>query len=124
YYASGTIYKDDLENYRKARQQFEELLRRFPKSRLEAETYYQLYLLALKAKDNTKADFYRGKILSEYPNSAMAKFLQDNTYFAKLQDSQNELNKYYESAYSDYSKGLYASAAQKCKTASVRFNPN
>src|SRR5690606_11106928 len=39
YYASGTIYKDDLENYRKARQQFEELLRRFPKSRLEAETY-------------------------------------------------------------------------------------
>lgn len=124
YYASGTIYKDDLSNYRKATQQFEELLRRFPKSKLEAETYYQLYLLALKTKNNSKADLYKSKILSEYPNSAMAKYLQDGSYFAKLQESENALSKYYESAYNDYRQGLYASASDKCRQSSVKFNPN
>lgn len=124
YYASGTIYKDDLSNYRKATYQFEELLRRFPKSKLEAETYYQLYLLALKTKNNSKADLYKSKVLSEYPNSAMAKYLQDGSYFAKLQESENALSKYYESAYNDYRQGLYASASDKCRQSSVKFNPN
>lgn len=124
FYASGTIYKDDLINYKKATKQFETLLNRFPKNKLEPEAFFQLYLLAQKENDNTRMQYYRTKIQGEYPNSTMAKFLYDPNYFAKLNEQENAVSKYYESAYADYSKGLYASAAEKCRMSSVRYNPN
>ncbi len=50
YYNAGTIYKDDLNSNRKANQMFDELVRKFPKSKLNLEAYYQIYLIALKRK--------------------------------------------------------------------------
>ncbi|HEY0261455.1 MAG TPA: tetratricopeptide repeat protein, partial [Chitinophagales bacterium] len=123
YYASGVIYKDDLENHTKAAKQFETLISKYPKSKLDAESYYQLYLLALKSKSHNP-DTYKLKILEEYPNSDMAKYLRDPNYFAKLEDQKNALNKYYESAFNDYSNGYFSSATEKCRMASVKFNSN
>ena len=77
YYALGTVYKDDLLNYRKAIVAFEELNKRFPKSKLELESSYQLYLLYERTNNSTKASFYKNLILVNYPNSTIAKYLKD-----------------------------------------------
>ena len=57
YYALGSVYKDDLQSYRKAILAFEELNKRFPKNKLELESFYQLYLLQERAKNSNKSDY-------------------------------------------------------------------
>ncbi|MFN8310954.1 MAG: tetratricopeptide repeat protein [Chitinophagales bacterium] len=124
YYAAGTIYKDELRNYRKATSMFEEVNKKFGKHKLHLETLYQLYLLAEFNKNSSKAATYKSTIIAEYPNSAIALYLQDPTYLDQQKKKENTLSDYYTSAYTDYKEGLYASAEEKIKMADVRFNPN
>jgi len=124
YYALGTVYKDDLQSYTKAYNTFEELNRRFPKNKLELESFYQLYLIYEKTKNTTKAENYKSLILSNYPNSSIAKYLTDPSYLAEAKKKENSLSTYYESAYNDYASGLYASAQKKCAEADVQFKEN
>ncbi|MFN8315243.1 MAG: tetratricopeptide repeat protein [Chitinophagales bacterium] len=124
YYNAGTIYKDDLNSNRKANQMFDELVRKFPKSKLNLEAYYQIYLIALKTKNQARANEYKSKIIAEYPDSKIAKYIQDPEYLNKLKESENAVANYYQSTYEDYSKGLYVEAIEKCKLADVKFKPN
>ena len=124
YYALGAVYKDDLLNYRKAIVAFEELNKRFPKNKLELESSYQLYLLYERTNNSTKASFYKNLILVNYPTSTIAKYLKDPKYLEDLKKKENALSYYYESAYKDYSSGLYASAEQKCRDVDVQFKEN
>jgi tetratricopeptide (TPR) repeat protein len=124
YYLMGAIYKDDLQNYRKAIVTFEELNKRFDKHRFLLESYYQLYLLHTKLKNNAKAETYRGQILAEFPNSTIAKYLQDPKYLDEAKNKDNALYTYYASAFSDYSHAQYASAARKCVDADGQFKEN
>ncbi len=124
FYTAGVIYKSDLKNNRKANQKFDELSKRFPNNKLSLETYYQLYLLGDLMNKNTQKQDYRSRIINEYPESKIAKFLQDPSYFEAEKKEQNALNTFYQSAYVDYENGLYASAIQKCKLADVEYNPN
>lgn len=124
YYELGTVYKDGLENYRKATITFEEMNKRFGKHKLQLESYYQLYLLATKAKNTAKADDYKSRILAEYPNSVIAKYIQDPNFLAEAKKKENALDDYYASAYNDYSTGKLAEADQKCLQSSVEFKDN
>ncbi len=124
YYAMGTVYKDDLQSYHKAIVAYEEMNKRFPKNKLELESFYQLYLLHQRAKNNNKSDYYKEQILTNYPNSTIAKYIKDPNYLAEVKKKENSLSFYYESAYSDYSSGLYASAEQKCRDVDAQFKEN
>lgn len=124
YYALGGVYKDNLQNYRKAIVAFEELNKRFPKNKLELESSYQLYLLYERTNNSTKSAYYKNLILVNYPNSTIAQYIKDPKYLAELKKKENSLSFYYESAYKDYSSGLYASAEQKCRDVDVQFKEN
>ena len=124
YYALGTVYKDDLQSYRKATAAFEELNKRFPKNKLELESFYQLYLIYERTKNGAKADYYKNQILADYPNSTIAKYLKDPNYLAEVKAKENSLSTYYESAYKDYASGMYASAEQKCREVDAQFKEN
>jgi|GEM_PF-962948 len=124
YYALGSVYKDDLQSYHKAILAYEELNKRFPKNKLELESFYQLYLLHERLKNNAKSDYYKEQILTLYPTSTIAQYIKDPNYLAELKKKENSLSFYYESAYKDYSSGLYASAEQKCRDVDVQFKEN
>ena len=124
FYALGTVYKDDLQSYLKAILAFEELNKRFPKNKLELESFYQLYLLHDRLKNTAKSDYYKQQILTLYPNSTIAQYIKDPNYLVELKKKENALSFYYESAYNDYSSGLYASAEQKCRDVDVQFKEN
>lgn len=124
YYTAGTIYKDGLESYPKAIDMFEKLNTRFPKHKLLLESYYNLYLIALKQKQNTVAEDYKSKILAAYPESVIAKVLRDPNYMNAAKAKEQELNNYYESAYDDYASNRLDSAWYKCEMANHFFKPN
>ena len=69
YYFMGSIYKEELNNTKKAIASFEELNKRYPLHKYSINTYYILYRSFLKEKNQEKADYYKNKILTEFPES-------------------------------------------------------
>jgi tetratricopeptide (TPR) repeat protein len=124
FYALGSVYKDDLQSYIKAILAFEELNKRFPKNKLELESFYQLYLLHDRVRNTEKAQYYKDQILALYPNSTIAQYIKNPNYLAELKKKENSLSYYYESAYNDYASGLYASAEKKCLEVDLQFKEN
>ncbi len=124
YYTGGTIYKDGLESYPKAEGMFETLNTRFPKNKLLLESYYNLYLIALKRKEDAKATEYKNKILAEFPESVIAKVLRDPSFLNEAKQKEKVVFDYYQTAYNDYSNNQLDSAWYKCEMADKLFKPN
>jgi tetratricopeptide (TPR) repeat protein len=124
YYTAGTVYKDDLNNIKKATQTYEEMLKRFPTGKFTLEGYYQLYLLAVKSNNSAKADQWKNRILDEFPKSNIASFIKDPKFFDRAKEGDKALEKFYQQAYEDYAKGRYAAAAEKCVLADNEFKVN
>lgn len=124
YYTAGTIYKDGLESYAKADNMFETLNARFPKNKLLLESYYNLYLIALKQKNTAKTEEYKNKILTEFPESVIAKVLRDPNFVNEAKQKEKAVFDYYERAYNDYSVDSLDSCWYKCEMADKLFKPN
>lgn len=124
YYTAGTIYKDGLEAYAKAENMFETLNNRIPQHKLLLESYYNLYLIAQKENNPAKAEKYKNLILSEFPESVIAKILRNPNYLNESKAKENAINIYYEEAYNDYVQNNLDSAWYKCKMSDVVFKPN
>ena len=68
-YNMGVILKDKMEDFPAAEGEFQSLLTRYPDNIYRLDTYYNLYLMFMRAGDTAKAERYRQLILSEFPNS-------------------------------------------------------
>lgn len=124
YYNAGVIYKDGLENYPKAENMFETANSRFPKHKLLLESYYNLYLIAQKRDQRTKAETYKQKILNEFPESVIAKILRDPNYINETNKQQLAVQSYYQSTYEDYQNNRLDTAWYKAKMSDNVFKPN
>ena len=124
YYNAGTIYKDGLESYPKAQDMFETLNSRFAKHKLRLESYYNLYLIAMKRKMPDMAEKYKNLILAEYPESVIAKVLKDPNYINIAKQKDKAIDDYFSSAYNDYSQGRLDSAWYKSEMSNTIFKPN
>ncbi|MCS6935129.1 MAG: tetratricopeptide repeat protein [Chitinophagales bacterium] len=124
YYNAGVIYKDGLEAYQKAKEMFETLNNRLAPHKLQLESYYQLYLLGQLMKNPSLSETYKNKILSEFPESVIAKILKDPNYIHATKQKEREVNQYYELAYNDYHANQLDSAWLKCKMSDALYAPN
>lgn len=124
YYTAGTIYKDGLENYPKATDMFETLNSKVNKHKLLLESYYNIYLIANKTGDKVKAEKYKNLILSEFPESVIAKVLKDPNYVNSSRQQELAVNNYYEETYNDYMANRLDSAWYKAKMSNTLFKPN
>ncbi len=124
YYSAGVIYKDGLENYRKADEMFETLNSRFPKNKLLLESYYNIYLIAQKRILKDRAEEYKSKILNEFPESIIAKVLRNPNFIFEAKQKEQAVDAYYQTAYNDYATHQLDSAWYKCEMADNLFKPN
>jgi len=124
YYNAGTIYKDGLESYPKAQDMFETLNARVPKHKLLLESYYNLYLIAMKLKKPDMAEKYKALILEQYPESVIAKVLKDPNYVNQAKLKEKAIDDYFESAYTDYAQNRLDSAWYKIEMSNTLFKPN
>jgi tetratricopeptide (TPR) repeat protein len=124
YFTAGTIYKDGLENYPKAKEMFEALNKRFDNHKLLLESLYYLYLIEQKNGNTAQTDTYKNLIISAFPESVIAKILRDPYFVNATKKQENELNNYYEGAFADYKENRLDSAWYKCKMSDVAFKVN
>lgn len=79
-YHMAMIYKDKLEDFRLSIDAFETLERRFPDNGFRLESYYQIYLMALRMKDTELANRYKAKLMNAFPESDYAVAIADPNY--------------------------------------------
>lgn len=124
YYNMGSLYKEALNNSKKAISSFEELNKRYTENKYKLSIYYQLYRIYTTLKNQSQADYYKDLLLNNYPNSEYAQIIKNPNYAAEHLAEKGEVEKFYVSTFDDYEKGDYASALAKCKDAEARFGKN
>ncbi|MBL7903068.1 MAG: tetratricopeptide repeat protein [Bacteroidia bacterium] len=113
YYLLGSVYKEDLHNNPKAVAAFEELNRRFPDNRYTVNTYYIMYRMYLEEKNQVKSDYYKDKILNEFPDSEFALLLKNPDYAKEMNVAKSELEMAYSAVYASYREENYSAAFSK-----------
>ena len=121
YYMMGTIYKEELNNSRKAIAAFEELNSRFPENHYLLKTYYVLYRTYLADKNMPKADYYKDKILNEFPDSEFAALIKNPDLAAELNAQKSEVEEFYATVYATYTVNNYPESYTKAKEGISKF---
>ena len=98
----GIILKDRLEDYPAARKEFEKLDTRFPDNKFRLDVYYNLYLLAVRENNESLAEQWRDKIITEFPESPYGTAMKDPNYFDNLRRMHVRQEKLYQEAYDAY----------------------
>lgn len=124
YYNLASAYKDDLSNNKKSINTFDELNKRFDKHKYRASTYYKLHLIYTSVKNKTKADEYKEKLLSEFPNSEYAQLIKNPNYAVEKKSQKGEVELFYTDTYEEYSANKYTSAYSRCVESESRFGKN
>lgn len=124
YYNLGSTYKEELNNNKKAIAAFEELNNRYTDHKYKLSTYFQLYRIFESVKNKPQADYYKNKLLNEYPNSEYAQIIKNPKYISDKNAQKDEVELFYTDTYNDYSTGNYSSAYSKSSESENKFGKN
>lgn len=124
YYNMGSLYRESLNNNKKAIASFEELNKRYADNKYKLSIYYHLYRIYTVMKNQNLADYYKNKLLDDYPDSEYAQIIKNPNYNVEHQAKKGEVETFYIATYDTYEKGGYAEALQKCREAEAKFGTN
>ena len=111
-YNLGILYRERFNDYPESVKSFEDLVTRFPKTDNKLAAYYNLYQIYNLQNNPTKANEYKNKILSEFPESDMAKAISDPDFGKKKEAEKNKIRNLYVQSYQLFTRGNTGSAAQ------------
>lgn len=117
----GVLFRDRIQNYRKAINSHEELQERFPGSEKEVDALYYLYLSHLDVKDEPRAQYYLNMLKSKYPTDKYTLSLTDPTFIDKMLAEGKIQETLYNDAYSKFQAGDYGKVVSMEKEAESRF---
>lgn len=120
-YLLGSTYKEDLNNNKRSIAAFEDLNNRYPEHKYRLQCYYQLYRTYLAEKNQPQSDFYKDKLLSEYPNSEYSKLIKNPKYAEERNAQRGEVEKFYENTFDLYSAGNYEQSFSQCNEAFTKY---
>lgn len=98
------VYQTRLEDYPLSVSTYNTLLKRYPDTKNKIEAYFNLYQIARTQNDVKQADYYKDKIISEFPQSRYAAILSNPNYLAALNQKSHVIDSLYAQAYSAYLK--------------------
>jgi tetratricopeptide (TPR) repeat protein len=120
-YNMAMIYKDKLEDINLSIEGFEELERRFPENENLLESYYQVYLMALRIKDSALAERYKAKMLSTFPESDYAVAIADPDYEHVILSMDSVQSALYEATYESYLAGDTSAVRANYEAVSLKY---
>ena len=107
YYNIGQFYREEIINPKESINAYLTCLTRFPENKLKAEIYFQLYRIYNQQNNKTQADIYKNKLLSEFPNSLMAKVILDPDFISDSKAKDKSAQTYYNNLYEAYTNLNY-----------------
>ena len=106
-YHLGFIYMDRLADLPRSIESYERLDNRYPGHEKELPTWYALYKMHKDLNHEEQSLLYKGKIFDKYPNSSYAEFINDPSYFEKLEAQEREASDFYSKTYEAFEQGQY-----------------
>lgn len=101
-YNMGIILKDKMEDFSASKSEFDRLLTRYPDNIYRLDTYYNLYIMAVRQNDYTEAEKYRSLIIEQFPESNYGIAMQDPDYLENLKTMNTRQEELYTQAYNAY----------------------
>ena len=101
-YNMAMIYKDKLEDLPLSIEAFEELERRFPDNSHRLESYYQVYLMALRTGNTALAAEYKTKMTNAFPDSDYTIAIADPNYEYNIRMMDSVQDSIYQQTYYSY----------------------
>jgi tetratricopeptide (TPR) repeat protein len=122
---AGYIYYQGLNNNGKAIETFLDLHKRYPTHKNILPSSYHLYKIYLSIGQYPNANFYKNKILNEYPESEFAMMIKNPDYWENVANNNTTGEQLYSSAYNNYANNEFNSAINKCNLAvdSLKIGP-
>ena len=120
-YDLGVAFRGAVKNYQKSVDALEKLVVRYPQSEKILDVYYYLYLSYSDLGNSSKAEYYKNRIIQEFPDSRFAKALQDPNYFASLKDENNSVELYYDNTYELFDNGEYVNVKNRIAESETLF---
>lgn len=117
-YQLGMIYNENYGEYTLASQRLEFLLRNNPEERLVLPAKYNLYKIYQSSGQLNRADDLKADILTNYPDSRYAAFIQNPE---SIQEDENSPEALYNELYKVYEEGKYAEVIQQSSEYSRQF---
>ncbi len=112
YFNLGSLYREQFNDYPESVKSFEKLLDRFPINQYTMQSLYTLYRLNLDMKNANRAEYYKNKILTEFPNSNFASIIRDPAKKDGRSAKESEANSYYDKIYTAFIKKDYSTVLQ------------
>ena len=104
---AGFIYYEGLNDLDHSIECFEELVTRFPNSDNMLLSMFMLYKQYGDLENTDKSDFYKNRILKEFPDTDYARIIRDPDYNKTLLEQLNRKSTLYKEAYMAYTDQMY-----------------
>lgn len=101
-YNMAMIYKDKLEDLPLSIEAFEELERRFPDNSHRLESFYQVYLMALRTGNTALAAAYKTKMTNAFPDADYTIAISDPNYEYNIRMMDSVQDSIYQQTYNSY----------------------
>ncbi len=116
YFNLGDLYYFKLVEKDNAKDSYEKLLERFPKSNFKPEVLYKLYLIH-KERGDAETEVIAQNLKEEFPNSEFTKILLNPDYLKETAAAQDKQKIIYKDAYEEFQKNNLRGAQEKIKIA-------
>lgn len=121
----GQIYNQKLEETDNAIQAFKRHLNDFPQHKLTPEVLYSLYIIYKNKKNNPqKAQYYKDKLIAEYPHSIYAKLAENPDYLKENALRDEKVKKLYARAFDHYKDRNFLQAKSILDTITKQYPGN
>lgn len=111
-YNAGKIFKTEFKNYNRSVESLKSLNSRYPDNIYELSAFFDLYDDFEILGDKEKSDNYKKLIISKYPESKYAQYLQNPNFFVELEAKTEKFNTLYEDVFKMYKTGKYSEILQ------------
>ncbi len=122
YFDLGVAFRDQIKNYQKSNESLGILESKFPKNPREQDAFYYQYLSYKDLNDMAKANEYKAKIISRYPDSKFALILNDPSYANQLLTSEQKLQNYYDETYSLFQGHKYDAVRERLSSVDEMYD--
>jgi len=123
YYNLSIIYKDQMDDVPMSIETLEELNNRFNPNAHTVDSYYRLYRMYYDEEEMDKSNYYKNKILKEFPNTQYAQVIKDPNFLERENADYDKASKIYQQAYVKYYKrGYYQQTIESCDQLLAKYS--